>query len=264
MITHCRKGDIAYDRPKVMGILNVTPDSFSDGGRDFEESMAHAYRMIDEGADIIDVGGESTRPGSSPVEEVEEIMRVMPAIRRLSQTTDVLISVDTSKTHVAELALDAGADIINDINGLRAPGMLELIASRDVPAIIMHMHGTPATMQDDPLGIDDVDTVVNFLRERKQAAEDAGIKEIILDPGIGFGKTVELNTYIADHSSEFSLGCPVLIGASRKRFLRTIYPDMDVDDATVEINKRAIGSGANILRVHDVGRTVRMLNALSL
>ena len=259
MITHCRNGDIAYDRPKVMGILNLTPDSFSDGGRSFEDSLKWAYGMIDAGADIIDIGGESTRPGSLPVDELEEIMRIMPMIRRLSQTTDVIISVDTCKTHVAEMALDAGADIINDINGLRAPGMLELATNRQVPVMIMHMHGTPKTMQDDPLDIEDRRMIIDFLAERKKAAEDAGIKDIILDPGIGFGKTAELNMDIAEHSSDFSLGCPVLIGASRKRFLKNYYPDLDRDDATVEVNRKALKSGANILRVHNVEKTVELI-----
>ena len=260
MITHCRKRDLAYDRPKVMGILNVTPDSFSDGGRSFEENVSLAQDMIDAGVDIIDIGGESTRPGSLPISQEEELMRVIPMIYRLAHTSDVLISIDTSKTHVAEMALDAGADIINDVNGLRAPGMLELAASRHVPVVIMHMHGTPADMQEHPLDVDDHKAVIDFLRERKEVAEEAGIEDIILDPGIGFGKTPELNNYIIDHSSEFSLGCPVLIGASRKGFLKGTYPGLEKDEATSEANRRALSSGADILRVHDYRSTIRLIN----
>ena len=260
MMTHCRKRDIAYDRPKVMGILNLTPDSFSDGGRSYADSLKWAYDMIDAGVDIIDIGGESTRPGSQPVPEEEEIMRIMPMIYNLSHTTDVIISVDTSKTHVAEMALDAGAHIINDINGLRSPGMVELAATRQVPVIIMHMHGEPATMQDDPMDVKDRGSIIDFLAERKRVAEEAGIKDIILDPGIGFGKTAELNMDIAEHASDFSLGCPVLIGASRKGFLKKMYPGMDRDDATTCVNRKALASGANILRVHDVRRAIELIN----
>jgi len=251
-------------RPLVMGILNVTPDSFSDGGRPFDEGVEHAYRMIEAGADIIDIGGESTRPGSLPVDTATELGRVIPMVERLSGTTDAIISVDTSKTIVAEKALDAGAHIINDINGLRSPGMTDLIASAQVPAVIMHMNGIPETMQNDPLDVCDASKVIEFLEERKRIALEAGIKDIIMDPGIGFGKTAALNEYIIDNVSSFSCGCPVLIGASRKGFLGRIYPSLDRDEATVMVNRRAALSGADILRVHDVPRTMDMFNGPSL
>ena len=253
--------DVRIQRPTIMGILNVTPDSFSDGGMYLgENAIEHALQMIDDGADIIDIGGESTRPGSDPVSSEEEIRRIVPVIRELSAMTDVPISVDTMKTDVAEAALDAGADIINDVNGLRSLGMAELAASAGVPVIIMHMEGMPKTMQDDPLGVDDFDEVVFFLSERFEYAVDCGIKQIITDPGIGFGKTTELNDLILDNSLSFSFGCPVLIGASRKRFLSDIYPGMDRDEATVKASLRAFDSGADILRVHNVKM---MVDALS-
>lgn len=237
---------------KVMGILNMTPDSFSDGGKHKEDALEFALGMVDAGADIIDIGGESTRPGATPVDADEEIRRIIPIIKELSSVSDVRISVDTMKTEVAAKALDAGADIINDVYGLRADGMMELIASAGVPAVIMHMSGMPLTMQDNPLGVESDQAIVDFLRERKECALDHGIREIIMDPGIGFGKTPELNMHIIDNSSEYSLGCPVLIGASRKRFLSLYYPDMEADDATVRVTMRAIESGADIVRVHNV------------
>ena len=237
---------------KVMGILNMTPDSFSDGGKHKEDALEFALGMVDAGADIIDIGGESTRPGATPVDADEEIRRIIPIIKELSSVSDVRISVDTMKTEVAAKALDAGADIINDVYGLRADGMMELIASAGVPAVIMHMSGMPSTMQDNPLGVESDQSIVDFLRERKEFALDHGIREIIMDPGIGFGKTPELNMHIIDNSSEYSLGCPVLIGASRKRFLSLYYPDMEADDATVRVTMRTIGSGADIVRVHNV------------
>ena len=247
------KRGVRIERPAIMGILNVTPDSFSDGGMYLGgNALEHALEMIDDGADIIDVGGESTRPGSDPVSSEEEIRRIVPVIRELSAVSDVPISVDTMKTEVAEAALDAGADMINDVNGLRAPGMAELAASADVPVIIMHMEGMPKTMQDDPLDAESFDDVVFFLSERFEYALDCGVKRIITDPGIGFGKTSELNELIIDNALSFSFGCPVLIGASRKRFLSDVYPGMDRDEATVRASMRALDSGADILRVHNV------------
>ncbi len=245
---------------KVMGILNVTPDSFSDGGKHRDDALEFALGMVDAGADIIDVGGESTRPGATPVPVDEEIKRVIPIIRELSSISDVTISVDTMKTEVASKALDAGADIINDVYGLRAEGMMELIASAGVPAVIMHMSGMPSTMQNDPIGVDSNDSIISFLKERKECALDHGIKDIIMDPGIGFGKTAELNMHMIDNASDYSIGCPVLIGASRKRFLSVYYPGMDVDEATVDVSMRAVRSGADIVRVHNVPAIVAALS----
>ena len=247
------KKGLAVRRPMIMGILNVTPDSFSDGGLYYRKgAVEHALEMIDAGADIIDIGGESTRPGSDPVSSEEEIRRIVPVIKELSSVSDVPISVDTMKTDVAEAALDAGADILNDVNGLRSEGMMDLAASAGVPVIIMHMKGMPKTMQQEPLGVDDIGEIVSFLKERCDSAMDHGIKDIILDPGVGFGKTSELNLRMIDESSSFSFGHSVLIGASRKRFLSDIYPGMNRDEATVKVSLRALDAGADIIRVHNV------------
>ncbi len=247
------KSGVTVRKPMVMGILNVTPDSFSDGGLYYSEgALEHALRMIDDGADIIDIGGESTRPGSDPVSAEEEIRRIVPVIKELSSVSDIPISVDTMKTEVAAAALDAGADIINDVNGLRSEGMMGLASSAGAPVIIMHMKGMPKTMQLEPMQGKVTGEIARFLKERYDAAKDHGIKDIILDPGIGFGKTVEQNVEIVENSSAFSFGCPVLIGASRKRFLSEIYPGMDRDEATVRISMRALDAGADIIRVHNV------------
>ena len=237
---------------EIMGILNMTPDSFSDGGMHKDDALQYAYGMIDAGADIIDIGGESTRPGAVPVPADAEIRRIIQIVKDLSSTSDVTISVDTMKAEVAAKALDAGADIINDVNGLRSEGMAELIASAGVPAVIMHMNGMPSTMQDNPMGIDRNQEIISFLKERVDYALNCGIKDIILDPGIGFGKTPELNMHIIDNVSDYSLGYPVLIGASRKKFLREYYKDTDTDEATVNVSLRAVKSGADIVRVHNV------------
>ncbi|NLN71782.1 MAG: dihydropteroate synthase [Thermoplasmatales archaeon] len=254
METSWRKGRISYERPRIMGILNVTPDSFSDGGDHYRSASEHAFRMIDEGADMIDIGGESTRPGFTPVSAEEEIRRIMPVLLELAGSADVPVSVDTWKPEVAEAAIDAGADIINDVYGLRADGMMELVASSGVAAVIMHMHGDPATLHSETMEGDAVAQVVGFLKERKAAALDAGMREdrMIMDPGVGFGKSQMQNVSIIGSAGEFSLGCPVLIGASRKRFLKTQLPGMSADEATAEMSLRAVRAGANILRVHNV------------
>ena len=247
------KKGVTVRKPMVMGILNVTPDSVSDGGLYYSGgAVEHALSMIDDGADIIDIGGESTRPGSDPVPSDEEIRRIVPVIRELSSVSDIPISVDTMKTEVAEAALDAGADIINDVNGMRSEGMAELISSAGVPVIIMHMKGMPKTMQLEPMQGKVTEDIVSFLKERCDYAADFGIKDIILDPGVGFGKTAEQNVEIIDNSSAFSLGHPVLIGASRKRFLPFAYPGMERDEASVAVSLRALDAGADIVRVHNV------------
>ena len=254
------KRGVEVRRPMVMGILNVTPDSFSDGGRYLSgNALEHALEMIDQGADIIDIGGESTRPGSDPVPSDIEIDRIVPVIRELSSVSDIPISVDTMKSDVAYAALDAGADIINDVNGLRSEGMMDIVSSAGVPAVIMHMKGMPKTMQLEPMEGHVTDAIAGFLRERYECALDHGIKDLIMDPGIGFGKTSEQNMEIIDNASSFSFGCPVLIGASRKRFLSELFPQRDRDDMTVEISLRALRAGADIVRVHDVGRMVEAL-----
>ena len=260
MITHCGKHTLTYGKPVIMGIVNVSPDSFSgDGLQCVNEALKRAYDLIDKGADIIDVGGESTRPGSARISPEEEAMRVVPLIYQLSHTSDVIISIDTMKTHVADVAIDAGASMVNDMNGLRTPGMAELISSKNVPVVIGHMHGTPETMQNSPMTGDFKKKIIDFLTERKKIAEETGIKDIITDPGIGFGKTPEQNMEICRNSGDYSLGGPVLIGASRKRFLSEYYPDMDSDEATAEICRIAVKSGADIVRVHDVEKTAAAL-----
>ncbi len=245
----------AMGRPLIMGILNVTPDSISDGVYTTAESaVRHAMEMADAGADIIDVGGESTRPGATPVSLDEELRRVIPVIETLSDLLNIPISVDTMKSRVAERALDAGADIINDILGLRGDGMMELVASAGVPVVIMHMHGTPATLGCDFMGDGALQTIKTFLLERTGAAMDAGIREedIILDPGIGFGTTAGQSAMILESCAEFGFGHAVLAGPSRKRFLAHRFPGMDSDSATAEACRIAMASGADIVRVHNV------------
>jgi dihydropteroate synthase len=249
---------------QVMGILNVTPDSFSDGGRftDVPRAVGHGMAMEREGAGIIDVGGESTRPGAEPVSEAEELARVVPVIEGLRAAgLAATISIDTSKAAVAAAALDAGAGMVNDVSALRADlGMAELVAARGVPCVLMHMRGEPRTMQRDPRYGDVVGEVHAFLRERMEAAVDAGIAEqrIWLDPGIGFGKTVEHNlTLLRDLEALAELGRPVVIGTSRKSFLgRLTGRDFTgLAAATVATSVLAYERGARVFRVHDVAPT---------
>lgn len=247
--------------PVLMGILNVTPDSFSDGGRFFEpaQAIAHGLQMLQDGAAVIDVGGESTRPGSAPVPPDEQIRRVVPVIAALRKQSDGFISIDTSRAAVAQAALDAGADIINDIAALRFDADLAaLAAARAVPVILMHMQGTPGTMQQQPAYHDVIGELKAFFQERLAAARQAGIapSQIILDPGIGFGKTVEHNLTILRRLHEFhELHCPLLVGPSRKSFIGKI---LGIDDpaqrlwGTAAAVAQCVAAGCHILRVHDV------------
>ena len=257
-----------HPRPFVMGILNVTPDSFSDGGRyiDADAAVEHAFRMIDAGAEIIDIGAESTRPGFSQVPEAEEISRLIPVIRRLSESADVLISADTMKTGAARAAIDAGADIINDVNSMRWPGMMDLIAETSVPVVVMHMTGSPEDTHSKTAKDPVIDTVRGSLLETISAAEDRGIGKdrIIVDPGIGFGKTMEQNVELIQNLDRLGIGCPLLVGVSRKRVLAHMYPGMDSDEATVRASIIAAEKGADILRVHDVGRLTAALQNMNL
>ena len=249
----------------VMGILNVTPDSFSDGGRFFTENTiaAQVDTMVKAGADIIDVGGESTRPFAEPVSIAEELDRVLPAIRLIRQRSAVPISIDTTKAEVARRALAEGADIINDISALRFDrDMVTLVRKTEVPVIIMHMQGTPADMQVAPHYDDVVADIKDFFQERLTWASENGVpgKRFILDPGIGFGKTVEHNLSILKHVAEFSeLGCPVMIGHSRKSFIgKLLGLEVDARDvATAAISALCVLKGVSILRVHDVEKTVQ-------
>ena len=260
--------------PHVMGIINCTPDSFYSGSRKglLGEAAKTARQMIADGASILDVGGESTRPGSSYVSCEEELDRVLPvirAIRILTEAQGILISVDTRKRQVAEAALDAGADIINDISAFRDdPDMLTLAAERQCPVCIMHMQGTPENMQKSPVYRDVVKEVKTFLLEIAGKAEAAGIPStnIILDPGIGFGKTQGDNLALIRHLREFGKeGYPVLMGLSRKTFIGRILDDAPPEDrliGSLAANGWCALNGADILRVHDVKETVQMIRVL--
>jgi dihydropteroate synthase len=253
-----------------MGIVNVTPDSFSDGDpfATVDQQVEHALQLIDEGADILDIGGESTRPGSDPGSLDNELSRVIPVIERIRAKSDVLISIDTTKSAVAQAALDAGANIVNDISALRFdPEMAELISDRGVPVVLMHMLGTPRDMQQNPSYIDCVGEIIEFFKERLAFCSENNIDEsaVILDPGIGFGKRLADNLDILSSVDRFeSLGCPILIGASRKSFIQMI--DERSDDAAKRIGGSiasalvAAQNGASILRVHDVKETIEALN----
>ncbi len=252
-------------RPVVMGILNVTPDSFSDGGEyfDTEAAVERALAICAEGVDIIDVGGESTRPGSEPVDADEEIRRVIPVIRAVADETDLPISIDTQKAAVAAEALAAGAQIVNDVSALRTdPRMAAVAAEAGAPTVLMHMQGRPKTMQSNPRYDEVVTDIIAWLEERVEAACAAGIarERVIVDPGFGFGKTLQHNLELLRRLSEFHrLGHPVLVGTSRKSMLGTILgsPTEDRLAGTLATVCAAVLSGCHILRVHDVAETVR-------
>lgn len=248
----------------VMGILNVTPDSFSDGGRFFSRNniAAQIDTMVEAGADIIDVGGESTRPFADPVPVEDELARVLPAIRLIRERYPIPISIDTTKAEVARLALEEGADIINDISALRFdPNMIILARESGVPVIMMHMKGTPTDMQVDPYYDDVIAEIRDFFKERLDWALENGVppERFIIDPGIGFGKTVAHNLTIIKHLEDFSgLGCPVLVGHSRKSFIgKLLGTDVDQRDvATAAVSALCAMKNVSILRVHDVEKTV--------
>jgi dihydropteroate synthase len=251
-------------RTHVMGVLNVTPDSFSDGGRflDAHKAVERAIRMVAEGADIVDIGGESSRPGAAPVSAEAEKRRVLPVIGALARKLDVPISIDTYRPETARAALDAGAEMINDIFGLRKKGMAELAAKKDVPVVIMHMKGSPHDMQKDPRYDDVLGEVHRFFRERIEAATQAGIdpEKIVLDPGIGFGKTPDHNLRILSRLGELGgLGMPVLVGVSRKSFIGKVIGTV-VDERLeggLAAATAATLNGATIIRAHDVEANVR-------
>jgi dihydropteroate synthase len=267
LVTRHRRIDITC-HTVVMGVINVTPDSFYDGGKRFDSARAVAdgFEMIDSGAEILDIGGESTRPGAQPVSLDEELRRVLPVIRELRKESDVPISIDTYKEAVARAALDAGADIVNDISALRFdPAMAALVAREGVPLILMHMQGVPRTMQREPHYRDVVGEVRDFLAERVRSANQAGIaqEQIIIDPGIGFGKTLTHNLALLKNLQSLkSLGQPLLIGVSRKAFIGKILnaaaPEERLEGSLAAAVASAL-TGANILRVHDVSETVRAL-----
>jgi dihydropteroate synthase len=253
-------------RTHVMGILNITPDSFSDGGEFFtvDQAVKRGIQMADEGADIIDIGAESTRPGAEPISTDEELKRLLPVLEQLLKKTGVPISVDTYKSKVAEAALSAGAHIINDISGLRFdPSMKDVIARFQVPVIIMHIKGEPRNMQIDPHYEDLISEISAYLAESIRSAEMAGVKKenMIIDPGIGFGKRLEDNYEIIRRLHELKrLGCSILIGPSRKSFLGKVLnlPPAERLEGTMAAVAVAIQNGADIIRVHDVKAVSRV------
>ena len=255
----CGRFSLPLEKPLVMGVVNVTPDSFSDGGRfeDAEAAIAHALSLIEDGADILDVGGESSRPGAAPVSVEEELRRVLPVVRQLR---DVPVSVDTRRPEVMRAALDFGASMINDIEALSAPGALEAVAKSDCAVCLMHKQGEPATMQRDPHYDDVVGEVKAFLEQRVKAAQGAGIAagRIVVDPGFGFGKTVAHNLELLRHLEKFSsLKLPVLAGLSRKSSLEKITGRAVGERlaGSLAMALLALQGGARILRVHDVKET---------
>jgi dihydropteroate synthase len=261
-------------RPIIMGVLNVTPDSFSDGGHfsDAPAAVAHAQEMAEAGAAIIDVGGESTRPNSQAVDPEEQIRRVVPIIHAIRGRVGIIISVDTTRARVAEAAIDAGADMVNDVSaGRDDPELLKLVGSRGVPIALMHMQGSPATMQINPTYNNVTAEVLAFLSERITAAISVGIDRtaILVDPGIGFGKTTKHNLQLLKHLDNLkTLRCPLLVGTSRKRFIGEITAE-DLSSGrpfgTAATVAWAAAHGADVIRVHDVGpmaQVVRMIEAI--
>ena len=258
---NCRGKSLTFGKhTRIMGILNVTPDSFSDGGRylDVDRAIDYAHQMIAEGADIIDIGGESSRPGALPVPIDQELARVLPVIEALANTTEVLISVDTYKPTVAHSALRAGAHIVNDITALGHPKMSEVVAKMEAGLVLMHMKGVPHTMQRSPVYDNLVPEILDFLRQRIDTAQAAGIwhNRIMIDPGIGFGKTAEHNLEILRNLDRFRcLNKPLLIGTSRKSFIGKILnlptPDNRLEGTAATVTW-SIAHGADIIRVHDV------------
>ena len=251
----------------IMGILNVTPDSFSDGGKYLEKNTAinHALEMIDQGADIIDIGGESTRPFSDPVSLKEEISRVVPVIEGIRKKSDICISIDTTKSQVATAALNSGASVINDVSAMEVdPLMVDVALKFDCPLIIMHMKGTPKNMQDDPQYESLISDIKDYLLDRTDFIISKGInpKKIVIDPGIGFGKTVENNFEIINNLKHFtSMDFPVLLGASRKSFIGISLnlPEKDRLEGSLAANIIGLQNGAKIFRVHDVAETNKAL-----
>ena len=254
-----------------MGVLNVTPDSFSDGGQFTQKEIAihRAIEMVNQGADIIDIGGESTRPGASEVSLEEELLRTIPIIESLSQKIKQAISIDTSKPEVMKAAIEAGASLVNDVNALQNPGALENVCDTRVDVCLMHMQGKPRTMQQNPKYKNVIDDIKDFFDQRILACKEYGIDEsrIILDPGFGFGKTFEHNLEIMNRFSEFkSFGLRLLSGLSRKSMIGTMLNNADVSDRVIGSVTAAIitvQNGADIIRVHDVSETQDALDILS-
>lgn len=261
MELHIKGQRLGLDRPVLMGVVNVTPDSFFDGGRfdDPQRAAAHAVRLVEEGADLLDIGAESTRPGALPVDAQEESRRLIPVVAALAKAVSVPISIDTSKAEVARAAIDAGAVMINDVTALRGDrAMVDVVAQTGAGLVLMHMQGTPETMQQAPHYDDVVGEIAQFLAERARFAMDHGVPHdrIVLDPGIGFGKTLYHNLDLLANLHVFAqLGFPLLVGPSRKGFIGQLTHQSVEARAwgTAGVVALAVQQGANILRVHDVG-----------
>ncbi|MCP4704487.1 MAG: dihydropteroate synthase [candidate division Zixibacteria bacterium] len=263
---------LKLNRPLVMGILNVTPDSFSDGGKHAspKEALSFAHKMVKDGVDIIDIGGESSRPGSDPVTVDEELKRVIPIIKKIREHSNIPISIDTTKSEVASQTISAGADIINDISALRFDSkMAEVIAENKTPVVLMHMLGIPKTMQVEPTYTDCVNEIMQFFSERIHFCLNNGIprEKIILDPGIGFGKRLNDNLTIINKIGQFkTFGCPVLLGASRKSFIGLVtgeknHPDKRIGGSLASAIT-GIQNGVDIIRVHDISETVEAMKLI--
>ena len=264
----CRKRTLSLGkRTLLMGVLNITPDSFSDGGLFFdkEKAISHGLAMVEQGADIIDIGGESTRPGSKPLELEEELRRVIPVIKSIAAEVDVPISIDTYKAVVAQRAIEAGAEIINDISGLNFdPNLAKVASKEDIPLVLMHIRGTPETMQKNIHYDSLFSEILQYLKDSIHRAESAGLDpcQIIIDPGIGFGKTVEDNLYIIKNLFEFRvLGKPILLGTSRKSFIGKILNVEAGERLEGTLSSITVGvlNGANIIRCHDVLQAKRAI-----
>jgi dihydropteroate synthase len=257
---------MVLDRTRVMGILNVTPDSFSDGGRyyDPDTALRHGLEMVEQGADLLDVGGESTRPGSDPVSAEEEWRRIGPVLQSLAGKVDVPLSVDTMKRDVASKAIEVGASIVNDVSGLRDPAMVRLVAGSRAGAVVMHMLGDPKTMQTHPEYTDVVRQVRSFLRGRIQVLEAGGVapEAIAVDPGVGFGKAQEHNLALLNRLDRLtSLGHPVVVGVSRKSFIERLSGGGPGErlPGSLAAATLAVAKGAHVVRVHDIAETVRAM-----
>ncbi|EJV9414335.1 TPA: dihydropteroate synthase [Vibrio vulnificus] len=271
MILRSQKKSLDLSFPVAMGILNVTPDSFSDGGQfnALDAALAQAERMIAAGVSIIDIGGESTRPGAPEVSLEEELKRVIPAIQAIRQKHDVWISIDTSKAEVMKQAIEAGADLINDVRALLEPGALAVAAKAQVPICLMHMQGQPRSMQHNPSYQDVLKEVGEFLEERVAACEEAGIAKelLILDPGFGFGKTIEHNYHLLAHLEAFhQLGLPILAGMSRKSMVFKLLNKKPAECMVASVTCATIAAmkGAQIIRVHDVEETVEAMRVIQM
>ena len=270
MKLRCGTRELDLSRPRVMGVLNLTPDSFSDGGRfvNLDEALTHARAMMDEGAAIIDIGGESTRPGAEPVGEDEELNRVLPVLERLRGECDAILSVDTCKPAVMRAAAAAGADLINDVRGFRDPDAIAAVAESDVGVCVMHMQGEPRNMQAEPRYREVVREVRAFLRDQAEALESAGVarERILLDPGFGFGKSLDHNLSLLRELGAFAAsGYPVLVGMSRKSMIGQVL-DRPVEErlaGSLAVATLSAWLGASVVRAHDVGPTRDVLKMVA-